>query len=127
LLIVRCFTFFGKILGSFDGFGAYLPYSIKWPAMMNDQEQQLAEIGGRIRKARKGNGLNLHELARLSGISAPALSLIENGMRDLRVTSLRRIAAALRVAAGDLLEGRPADAPTAKAHDKKGYDLGDYT
>ncbi len=94
--------------------------------MANDQEsRRLAGVGSRIRKAREDRGLNLHELARLSGISAPALSLIETGKRDLRVTSLCRIANALRIPAGDLLEDRPAGAaPVAK---RKGYDLGDYT
>jgi len=94
--------------------------------MANDQEnRRLAGVGGRIRKAREDRGLNLHELARLSGISAPALSLIETGKRDLRVTSLCRIADALRIAAGDLLEDRPAGA--ARVSKRKGYDLGDYT
>lgn len=94
--------------------------------MANDQEhRRLAGVGGRIRKAREDRGLNLHELARLSGISAPALSLIETGKRDLRVTSLCRIADALRIAAGDLVEDRPAGA--ARVSKRKGYDLGDYT
>ena len=93
--------------------------------MANDQEnKRLASVGSRIRKAREDRGLNLHELARLSGISAPALSLIETGKRDLRVTSLCRIAGALRIAAGDLLEDRPAGA--ARVVTRKGYDLGDY-
>lgn len=94
--------------------------------MANDQEnRRLAGVGSRIRKVREDRGLNLHELARLSGISAPALSLIETGKRDLRVTSLCRIADALRIAAGDLLEDRPAAA--ARVAKRKGYDLGDYT
>jgi len=94
--------------------------------MANDQEnRRLAGVGSRIRKAREERGLNLHELARLSGISAPALSLIETGKRDLRVTSLCRIADALRIAAGDLVEDRPAGA--ARFSKRKGYDLGDYT
>lgn len=94
--------------------------------MTNDQEnRRLAGVGSRIRKARVDRGLNLHELARLSGISAPALSLIETGKRDLRVTSLCRIADALRIAAGDLVEDRPAGA--ARVSKRKGYDLGDYT
>lgn len=92
--------------------------------MKNDQLRKLAETGSRIRKAREATGLNLHELALLSGVSGPALSLIENGKRDLRLTSLFRIAAALRVGAGDLLEERPADAPVASG---QGYDLKDYT
>jgi len=94
--------------------------------MANDQEnRRLAGVGSRVRKAREDRGLNLHELARLSGISAPALSLIETGKRDLRVTSLCRIADALRIAAGDLVEDRPAG--PARVSKRKGYDLGDYT
>jgi transcriptional regulator with XRE-family HTH domain len=68
-------------------------------------------------------GLSLHELARLSGISAPALSQIETGKRDLRVTS--RIAAALRIPVGDLVEP-PSEETPGRAADA-GYDLGDYT
>ena len=95
--------------------------------MANDPENaQLTKVGGRIRKAREDRSLNLHELARLSGISAPALSLIENGRRDLRVTSLCRIAAALRVAVGALLEDGPVDPRAVQARKSKGYDLGDY-
>jgi transcriptional regulator with XRE-family HTH domain len=94
--------------------------------MANDQEnRRLACVGSRIRKAREERGLNLHELARLSGISAPALSLIETGKRDLRVTSLCRIADALRIAAGELVEDRPAG--DARVSKRKGYDLRDYT
>lgn len=93
--------------------------------MAKDQDiKQITRVGSRIRKAREDRGLTLHELARLSGISASALSLIETGKRDLRVTSLCRIADALRIAAGDLVEDRaPAVTPVASP---KGYDLGDY-
>jgi len=94
--------------------------------MADDQEnRRLSGVGSRIRKVREDRGLSLHELARLSGISAPALSLIETGKRDLRVTSLCRIADALRIAAGDLVEDRPAGA--ASVSKRKGYDLRDYT
>jgi transcriptional regulator with XRE-family HTH domain len=86
----------------------------------------LADAGSRIRVIREAGGLNLHELARLTGISAPALSLIETGKRDLRLTTLVRIAAALRVAPGDLLQDR-LDRTAARAdEDTAGYDLGDY-
>lgn len=86
---------------------------------------ELARLGARIRAARDGQGLNLHELARLSGISAPALSLVENGKRDLRITSLHRIADALRISPGALLDGAFEEAePQTPAG---GYDLGDYT
>ena len=57
---------------------------------MNDETKQgqLAKLGDRIRAQREICGLRLHELARLTGISASALSLIETGKRDLRVSSL---------------------------------------
>jgi len=95
--------------------------------MTNDTEHdRLVEVGGRIRTAREARSLNLHELARLSGISASALSLIETSQRDLRITSLCRIADALRVAAGDLLDGRDEEDRQQEAK-QGGYDLGDYT
>lgn len=98
--------------------------------MSDELSAALAEVGSRIRKARETSGLNLHELARLSGISAPALSLIETGKRDLRITTLYRIASALRLRAGDLVEDRPgadrgAD-QAATVASGQGYDLEDY-
>ena len=96
--------------------------------MTDDSGQDhLIRAGGRIRAAREARGLNLHELARLSGISASALSLIETGQRDLRLTTLCRIAAALRVSAGDLLEAREDGVLQPAAVRPGGYDLGDYT
>ena len=59
--------------------------------------QLLTEVGQRIRARRGTEGLTLDQLARLSGISGPALSLIETGKRDVRLTTLARIAAALRL------------------------------
>jgi DNA-binding Xre family transcriptional regulator len=123
---MRLFTVFNKKSCSRIPRSLVLPYSIKSSVMANDQQNgRLTGVGRRIRKAREDRGLNLHELARLSGISAPALSLIETGKRDLRITSLCRIADALRVAAGDLLEDRPVEA--ARVASRKGYDLRDYT
>lgn len=95
--------------------------------MSEQHSKKLADLGHRIRQARDASGLNLHELARLSGISAPALSRIETGQRDLRITSLYRIAAALRIQARDLvdpLESRPS---ADEASDGRGYDLTDHT
>ncbi len=87
---------------------------------------RLAEVGGRIRAQRDALGLNLHELARLSGISASALSTIETGKRDLRITSLFRIARALRIDARDLLKEQGGQQEQDQAPDRSGYDLGDY-
>jgi transcriptional regulator with XRE-family HTH domain len=93
------------------------------------EAQLLSETGQRLRDARAQAGLNLHQLARLCGISAPALSLIETGKRDPRLTTLSRIAKALRLPLAEVL------APPAVSNDPSadpsqtsagGYDLGDY-
>ena len=87
----------------------------------------LNHVGERIRAARELSGLNLHQLALLSGISAPALSQIETGKRDLRVSSLYRIASALRVDASDLLRSLPPSlSDYAEDSRGEGYDLEDY-
>ena len=73
--------------------------------MSTENEQKLlADVGRRIRAIRAEQSLNLDQLARLTGISAPALSLIETGKRDARLTTLAKIAMALRVALSTLLE-----------------------
>lgn len=91
------------------------------------ENSELTFVGKRIRTAREEAGLTQQELALLCGISTSALSLIETGKRDLRISSLFRIAVALRESASALL---------AEADDQKagpncpaagGYDLGDYT
>jgi len=90
-----------------------------------DETKILAAVGQRIRNTRDKAGLTLKQLARLSGFSAPALSLIETGKRDLRVSSLHRIADALRVPVSELLQ-----IPTPTKNPPKpddGYDLGDYS
>lgn len=87
--------------------------------------QLLAEVGQRIRARRGTEGLTLDQLARLCGISGPALSLIETGKRDARLTTLARIAEALRLPLEVLLaegKGREAGSPDAG----EGYDLKDF-
>jgi len=65
--------------------------------MLDDAEKRFpVDAGKRIRETRGAQGLSLEQLARLTGISAPALSLIETGKRDPRLTTLKRIADALR-------------------------------
>jgi HTH-type transcriptional regulator, competence development regulator len=88
-----------------------------------DEALLLADFGQRLRAARLARGLNLHQLARLTGISAPALSLIETGKRDPRLTTLHKLSAALRLSPGDLL-GAPSHLPAQAKGD--GYDLEDY-
>lgn len=86
----------------------------------------LNEVGRRLRQTREVRGLNLHELARLCGISAPALSLIETGKRDPRLTTIARIAKALRLSLPELLSDRADSKERGPVSDEEGYDLGDY-
>lgn len=88
--------------------------------------KQLATIGSRIRQRREARGLNLHELARLCGISASALSLIETGKRDLRLTSVLRITRALRINAGELFDEPNVANVADQSDNRRGYDLSKY-
>ena len=95
--------------------------------MSTENEQQLlADVGRRIRAIRAEQSLNLDQLARISGISAPALSLIETGKRDARLTTVAKISTALRVSLSALLDDTlpGQDAMTKDA--SQGYDLGEY-
>lgn len=93
---------------------------------MEIEPNLLADVGRRLRALRADQDLTLEQLARLTGISAPALSLIETGKRDARLTTLAKIAAALRVPIWTLLED-PADAASTGGDvPAEGYDLGDY-
>ena len=89
-------------------------------------QKLLAETGRRIRAVRNAQGLNLDQLARLTGISAPALSLIETAKRDARLTTLAKIAAALRVPVSRLLEDASSGHSVKTDESTKGYDLGEY-
>lgn len=96
---------------------------------MNDKDTPLlTEVGHRIRQTRLAQGLNLHQLARLTGTSAPALSLIETGKRDPRLTTLNRIAAAHRFPLATLLNDARGTASKMQSRSPEGdgYDLGDY-
>ena len=55
-------------------------------------------------------GFSQAQLAELSGIPRPNLSLIEQGARDLTLSTLRRLAAALGVTPGTLADGIPPQA-----------------
>lgn len=96
--------------------------------MADDAEKTLlAEAGRRIREARAAQGLSLEQLARLTGISAPALSLIERGKRDPRLTTLKRISDALRIPLTLLIaDGGTEAPPRSSTAASEGYDLGDY-
>ena len=95
--------------------------------MVDDAEKKLlADVGHRIRETRAAQGLSLEQLARLTGISAPALSLIETGKRDPRLTTLTRIADALRARLATIIADGSHTAERSALAPSGGYDLGDY-
>ena len=61
-------------------------------------------VGPRIRALRKQQGLTLHMLAEQSGLSTTAISRIERGDNSPTVSSLHRLATALRVPIGELFQ-----------------------
>ncbi|MFM7656962.1 MAG: helix-turn-helix domain-containing protein [Paracoccaceae bacterium] len=95
--------------------------------MVDDAEKTLlADAGRRIRETRTAQGLSLEQLARLTGISAPALSLIETGKRDPRLTTLKRIADALRAPLATIIADGSQTAEHTVPVASGGYDLGEY-
>ncbi|WP_052362668.1 helix-turn-helix domain-containing protein [Falsirhodobacter sp. alg1] len=90
----------------------------------HDTPAILKATGDRVRAARTAAQLNLAQLARLTGISQAALSLIETGKRDPRLTTLHRIATALRVPLASFVahDGTTANAPSTG----RGHDLTDF-
>ena len=69
-------------------------------------------IGRRLRHLRQESGRTLGDVAEAIGMSASALSLIENGKREPRLSVLSSLADVLDTALPDLLAGKP---PTRRA------------
>lgn len=73
---------------------------------MADQDKL---IGHRIKEARQGAGLTQEQLAEIVGVSRSAVAQWETGRTGQVGANLTRIAAALGVTAGHLLEGSRRD------------------
>jgi transcriptional regulator with XRE-family HTH domain len=58
-----------------------------------------------LRVERKRKKMTLEALSQKAGISGACISQIENGSRDGRVSSLRKLAKALGVKVGKLIDG----------------------
>jgi transcriptional regulator with XRE-family HTH domain len=68
-------------------------------------EQNLPNVGQRIREIREAKGLSLRALAARSGLSLNAISLIERGENSPTVSSLHLLATALGVSIADFFQG----------------------
>ena len=64
-------------------------------------------LGRRVRHLRRAAGLTLDDLAERTGMSPSALSLIENGRREPKISALTTIAQALGVTVAHLLTAPP--------------------
>jgi transcriptional regulator with XRE-family HTH domain len=62
-----------------------------------DYESVSMDVGMRLRVMREERGVSMRELARRSGLSANALSMIERALTSPSVSTLRKIATALEV------------------------------
>ena len=69
--------------------------------------KDLATLGARVRHFRVEAGLTLEQLGAAVGIAGSQLSLIENGRREPRLSTLSAIAASLHVAVATLLDDAP--------------------
>ena len=72
-----------------------------------DREAVSVDVGGRLRELREERGLSMRALARLSGLSANALSMIERGKASPSVSTLYKLADALEVPITTLFREQP--------------------
>jgi transcriptional regulator with XRE-family HTH domain len=63
----------------------------------------VGDLGRNLRAARERLGLTQEQVSERSGVQAGEVSRIERGMRDPKVSTLERLAAAVEVEPGDLL------------------------
>lgn len=71
-----------------------------------DVAGMMAEVGGRVRRARVSRGMTLDKLSETSGVSVAHLSRLESGGRQPSLATLLNVAAGLGVPVADLIEER---------------------
>jgi transcriptional regulator with XRE-family HTH domain len=67
----------------------------------------MAAFGTNLREARERLGLTQEQVAERSGVHATEVSRMEAGKRDPQVSTLERLAKAVEVTPGQLLDGLP--------------------
>src|SRR5260370_20831380 len=71
----------------------------------------LITLGQRLRHLRRARGLTLTELGERVGRAPSALSLLENGRREPKLSLIEQLAATLSVPASHLLSRQPPTRP----------------
>lgn len=64
----------------------------------------MGALGTNLREAREKLGLTQEQVAQRSGVHATEVSRIEGGKRDPKVSTVERLAEAIKVKPGQLLE-----------------------
>lgn len=77
--------------------------------MKKEKGRLVGRVGSRLRDLRHQAGLTQAELGRKAGLTAKYVSEIENGHRDLRISTLERVAKAVRTDPAELLRIGPVD------------------
>jgi transcriptional regulator with XRE-family HTH domain len=73
-----------------------------------DREQALAvaeRLGGNLRRVRRREDLSQEELARRASLHRTEIGLLEHGERVCRIDTLIRLAGAMAILPGELLDG----------------------
>jgi len=71
---------------------------------LSTEHAAVASLGANLRDARERLGLTQEQVAERSGVHATEVSRIEAGKRDPQVSTVRRLAAAVEVKPGQLLD-----------------------
>ena len=64
-------------------------------------------IGEQVKEWREALGLSQRDLAERAGVGYVLVARLELGQTDPRLSTLRRLAEALNVTVGDLVDGKP--------------------
>lgn len=73
--------------------------------MSSSRHAALKEFGSRVRHRRRALGLSQEKLAERAGLHRTYMGAVERGERNLAVLNILRLAEALAVEPGDLLDG----------------------
>lgn len=71
---------------------------------MKSNEEYLKELGAKLKSIRKVKGITISELEIRTGIHNSVISKIENGKKNIWITTLVRLAEGLDVKVGKLVE-----------------------
>lgn len=72
--------------------------------LLNADDPHVGDLGTNLREARERLGLTQEQVAERSGVHATEVSRIEGGKRDPQVSTLLRLAKAVGVSPGRLLD-----------------------